>query len=100
MDDRDRPGQPQQIPPPLGLPAAVMMSLAGQVGCVTILILVGALVAGLWLDRQLHTRPWLTVGLLVISVPISMFAMLRVVQNTTRQLMKLQHNRDKENRDV
>ena len=50
--------------------------LAGQVGCVTLLIVVGAVLGGLWLDKTFGTRPTLTIVLLVVSIPVSVVIML------------------------
>jgi hypothetical protein len=61
---------------------ALKMTLAGvvgQVGCLTILIIAIALVAGLWLDNQFHTRPIFTLVLVLGSVPVTLFLMFRVV---------------------
>jgi hypothetical protein len=52
--------------------------LAGQVGCVAILIVVSALLLGLWLDAQLGRRGPCVFGLLILSVPLSLYAMLRI----------------------
>lgn len=50
--------------------------VAGQVGCATLLIVVGAILGGLWLDSQFGTKPTLTIVLLVVSIPVSVIVML------------------------
>ena len=57
-----------------------LAGVAGQVGCVTVLIVFGALFGGIWLDRWLKTRPLFTVGLLLGSVPVTIFIMYWLVK--------------------
>jgi F0F1-type ATP synthase assembly protein I len=57
-----------------------LAGVAGQVGCVTVVIVFGSLFAGIWLDRWLHTRPLFTVGLLLGSVPVTIFIMYWLVK--------------------
>jgi len=60
--------------------------VAGQVGCVTVLIVFGALFAGIWLDRWLHTRPLFTVGLLLGSVPVTLAVMYWLVKTAIAKI--------------
>jgi hypothetical protein len=53
-------------------------AVAGQAGCTTLIIIFIALFIGLWLDSQFGLRGPFTIGLLVLSVPISLFLMLRI----------------------
>jgi len=55
-------------------------SIAGQVGCLTLVIVLGAVFLGLWLDSRFGTRPWWTIGLVLGSIPVSLVAMLVVVR--------------------
>ncbi|MGH2521253.1 MAG: AtpZ/AtpI family protein [Anaerolineales bacterium] len=55
-----------------------LASLAGQVGCLTLVIIVVALLGGLWLDNWLKTRPIFTLLLVIGSMPIALFIMYRV----------------------
>jgi ABC-type transport system involved in cytochrome c biogenesis permease subunit len=64
-----------------------MASVAGQVGCLTLIIVFAALFAGLWLDRQFGTRPMFTLGLILGSVPISLYLMFRVVKSATERIV-------------
>ena len=61
-------------------------AVAGQVGCLTIVIVVLALLAGLWLDNQFGTRPLLLIGLLVASVPVTVIMMFWVVRQATSRI--------------
>ena len=55
-----------------------------QAGCLGAGLVIGALLLGLWLDGQLGTRPWLTLGLLFVSMPISVYAIYRFALRTAR----------------
>jgi MFS-type transporter involved in bile tolerance (Atg22 family) len=63
-----------------------LAAVAGQVGCLTLLIVIAALFGGLWLDSRFQTRPMFTVGLMVLSVPITLVVMFWVVRTTTSRL--------------
>jgi hypothetical protein len=61
---------------------ALRMALAGavgQVGCLTLVIISIALIAGLWLDNQLDTRPLFALVFILASVPVTLYLMFRVV---------------------
>lgn len=57
-----------------------------QVGCLGAGLVVGALLLGLWLDGQLGTRPWVTLGLMLVSMPVSVYAMFRLALRAARSL--------------
>ncbi len=63
-----------------------MASIAGQVGCLTLVIIFVALFAGLWLDRYFATRPLFTIVLLIGSVPVTLFLMFRMVRAATNRI--------------
>lgn len=63
-----------------------LAAVAGQVGCVTLLIVVLALVIGLWLDRRFNTSPIFLTTILIGSVPITIFIMLWIVRSVTSRL--------------
>lgn len=56
-----------------------LLGVIGQVGCLTLVIILVALVAGLWLDNQFQTRPLFAIVLILASVPVTIFLMFRVV---------------------
>lgn len=60
--------------------------VAGQVGCLTLIIVVAALFAGLWLDNQFHTRPLFTLILMIASVPVTIVVMYRVATAATARI--------------
>jgi F0F1-type ATP synthase assembly protein I len=63
-----------------------LAAVAGQVGCLTLVIVLVALFGGLWLDNLFGTRPWLTVILMVGSVPVTLVAMFWVVRKATSRM--------------
>jgi F0F1-type ATP synthase assembly protein I len=63
-----------------------MAAVAGQVGLVTLVIIFGALIAGLWLDRTFETKPLFTMLLMVASMPLTIFLMLKIVQGATSRI--------------
>ena len=62
------------------------VALAGQAGCVATLIVLVALVVGLWLDSRFGRKGPFTVGLLVLSVPFCLFIMTRLALRMVNQL--------------
>ncbi|MFH1445913.1 MAG: AtpZ/AtpI family protein, partial [Chloroflexota bacterium] len=43
-----------------------------QVGCLTFIIAGLFTFVGFWLDTRFETRPWLTLGMLILSVPLTL----------------------------
>lgn len=60
--------------------------LAGQVGVLTLVIVLGAVFGGLALDKVFDTKPWITIGLLVVSLPVSLFLMIFIARRAVRKL--------------
>ena len=62
-------------------------SLIGvQAGCVSVILIILALVVGLVLDRAIGTKYLFTVGLLLLSIPVSLGAMVYTVLRSTRSM--------------
>lgn len=57
------------------------MALLGVVGvgCLTVVVVGVAVFAGLWLDNQFQTKPFLTIILVLASVPVTLYLIFRVV---------------------
>ena len=66
-----------------------LASIAGQVGCLTLVIIFGALFAGLWLDGRMDSRPMFTILLLVGSIPVTLFLMFFVVKKATKKIQPI-----------
>ncbi len=64
----------------------LLAGVLGQVGCLTLLIILAALVAGLWLDNQFHTRPLFVLILVLASIPVTLVLMFRLVLSIAPRL--------------
>lgn len=60
-----------------------VLKLAVKVGCLTLIIVLFALSAGLWLDRRFDTRPLYTIILILASAPVTFLAILWTVKAAT-----------------
>jgi hypothetical protein len=63
-----------------------LAAVAGQAGCSTVVIVFLALFGGLLIDSRLHTRPAFTLGLVLLSIPVSLYIMVRMVLSTISQI--------------
>ncbi len=61
-------------------------AVAGQVGCLTVVVLGLMLLGGLWLDGHFGTRPLFTIVMLVFSVPVTLVLMFAVVRRATHRI--------------
>jgi F0F1-type ATP synthase assembly protein I len=74
--------QSGQTPEKTGAARALKLTVAGvvgQVGCLTLAIIVVALFAGLWLDAQFDTKPLFALVFVLASVPLTIYLMFRIV---------------------
>jgi F0F1-type ATP synthase assembly protein I len=62
--------------------AAVTMTIVWVAG-LTLVIIFAALLAGLWLDKILNSKPIFTIILILVSIPVTLFLTLRVVKAAT-----------------
>lgn len=69
-----------------------LATVVGQVGCLTPIILIGALFAGLWLDKALDTRPVFTIIFIVVSAPVAVVALIYIVRKATSRLKPVSTN--------
>ena len=60
----------------------VLIVLVGQVGCLTLVIILASVLGGLWLDKVFNTKPVITLALLFAGIPVSVFVMLNVGRRT------------------
>jgi F0F1-type ATP synthase assembly protein I len=63
-----------------------LASVVSQVGCVTVAVVLGALVVGLGLDRVFETKPLFTILLLLGSIPASLYLLVRIALSAVAQL--------------
>jgi F0F1-type ATP synthase assembly protein I len=64
----------------------VLVVMIGQVGCLTLVILLLSVLGGLWLDNRFGTKPILTIILLLLGIPVSVFLMIVVARRTLVKL--------------
>jgi F0F1-type ATP synthase assembly protein I len=64
----------------------LLVVMIGQVGCLTLIIILASVFGGLWLDQTFGTKPVFTLALLFAGIPISVFVMLVVARRTLARL--------------
>lgn len=64
----------------------LIAALLGQIGIITLVIVLAAVLGGLAIDRSLGTQPWFTIGLLVASIPVSLFLMVWIARKTIKRI--------------
>jgi len=79
-------GQPEKPPSKVFTMGFTPMVIGGEVGCLTLFIVIIALVAGLWLDKTLGTRPVFTLILLLGSAPFSLALTFWVATRSIKQM--------------
>lgn len=69
-----------------GILTNLLIVLVGQVGCLTLLIILASVFGGLWLDKIFGTKPVITLVLLFAGIPVSVLVMLSVARRTLARL--------------
>jgi hypothetical protein len=64
----------------------LLATITAQVGCVTLVIIIAAILGGLWLDNRFGTKPTYTLALLLVSIPISLGAMFIIVKAASSRI--------------
>jgi F0F1-type ATP synthase assembly protein I len=64
----------------------LLIVLIGQVGCLTLIIILASVFVGLWLDNMFGTKPVITLVLLFAGIPISVLVMLVVARRTLARI--------------
>jgi F0F1-type ATP synthase assembly protein I len=64
----------------------LLIVMIGQVGCLTLVVILASVFAGLWLDDVFGTKPILTLVLLFAGIPLSVILMLYVARKTLARL--------------
>jgi F0F1-type ATP synthase assembly protein I len=64
-------------PPPRVLTDTQVAGLIAQSGCLVFGVVLVMVIAGIWLDRALGTRPLFTLVLVLGSAPITVYALFR-----------------------
>jgi hypothetical protein len=63
-----------------------LAALTGQVGCVTLIIVIAAILGGIWLDGRFNTKPAFTLILTVASIPVSLVIMFVLAQGAVKKI--------------
>ena len=71
----------------------LLIVLIGQMGCLTLVIILASVFGGLWLDKTFDTKPIFTLVLLFAGIPVSVLVMLNVGRKT---LARMKENLEKE----
>ena len=69
-----------------GILSTLLIVMVGQVGCLTLIIILASVFGGLWLDNTFGTKPVFTLALLFAGIPESVFEMLFVARRTLTRL--------------
>ena len=64
-----------------------LLTVVGQVGCITPLIIIAALFIGIWLDARFGSKPTFTIMFIVGSVPVALIAMFWIVKETINRTL-------------
>jgi F0F1-type ATP synthase assembly protein I len=73
----------------------LLIVLIGQVGCLTLVIILASVFGGLWLDKTFGTKPVFTLALLFAGIPVSVFVMIAVSRRTLARLKDKAENESK-----
>ncbi len=73
-------------PPPTRIKNLTLAAVAAQSGCFTLVIVMGALLLGLALDAHFERKGLFTIGLLLLSVPFSLFLMVRIALGAVKMI--------------
>lgn len=65
-------------------------------GCLTPILLIAAILIGRQLDRWLGTEPWLLLTLILVSIPLSLFMMVRSALSAARTAQEQYAERQRE----
>jgi len=79
-----------------GILNTLLIVMIGQVGCLTLVIILGSVFGGLWLDKTFNTKPVFTLALLLAGIPVSVWVMLVVARRT---LTRLKDQAEKESQE-
>jgi F0F1-type ATP synthase assembly protein I len=69
-----------------GILNTLLVVMIGQVGCLTLVIILASVFGGLWLDNYFNTKPVFTLALLFAGIPVSVIVMLVVARKTLARL--------------
>ena len=76
--------------------STLLIVVIGQVGCLTLAVILASVFGGLWLDKMFGTKPVFTLALLFAGIPLSVFLMLYVSRKSLARLKEKYETEEKE----
>jgi len=64
------------------------VAIGGEIGCLTVIIIIFALALGIWLDRVLDTKPLFTLFLVLGSAPLALALTVWVAMRSVKNMAK------------
>ena len=74
----------------------VLIVMVGQVGCLSLVIVLLSVLGGLWLDNTFGTKPLFTLVLLLAGLPLSVLLMVYVGRKTVAKIKSQSEAKDNE----
>jgi F0F1-type ATP synthase assembly protein I len=78
-----------------GMVSTLLIVVIGQVGCLTLAVILASVFGGLWLDNIFGTKPVFTLVLLFAGIPLSVLLMLYVSRKALRRLKEKYETEEK-----
>ncbi|MCE9647974.1 MAG: AtpZ/AtpI family protein [Chloroflexi bacterium] len=75
--------------------STLLIVVIGQVGCLTLAVILASVFGGLWLDNTFGTKPVFTLVLLFAGIPLSVFLMLYVSRKSLARLKEKYETEEK-----
>jgi hypothetical protein len=66
-----------------------VLLVGGEVGCLTLIIVLASVFGGLWLDNLLGTKPLITISLVLASAPLSLVLTVWIAKRAIQDLNTL-----------
>jgi len=79
-----------------GMISNLLIVVIGQVGCLTLVVILASVFGGLWLDKVFGTKPVFTLVLLFAGIPLSVLLMLYVSRKSLARLKEKYETEEKE----
>jgi F0F1-type ATP synthase assembly protein I len=78
-----------------GMVNTLLIVVIGQVGCLTLVVILASVFGGLWLDDTFGTKPVFTLVLLFAGIPLSVLLMLYVSRKALARLKEKYETEEK-----
>jgi F0F1-type ATP synthase assembly protein I len=74
----------------------LLIVVIGQVGCLTLVVILASVFGGLWLDKTFGTKPVFTLVLLFAGIPLSVLLMLYASRQALAQWKEKYESEEKD----